>query len=137
MEMLNIFKYLNITRVGGVMEESELSLECEICFECKPLKDISFLPCIHYLCNDCYMCLKKNECPFCRNVLSNDDDSDFKDEENEYNDTNFEILVLESDSSNRRKRRKRREEKKIMRIINNSREEYIIYTGNSFQALDS
>ena len=81
-----------------------MDIECSICMEDKNLENIVFLPCIHFLCSECNRCLKKNECPFCRNKITEDPDS-YDEHENEYNDTQFEMLVMER-SEEKRKRRK-------------------------------
>lgn len=41
-------------------------MECSICCDNYELKDISWLPCSHYLCNLCFYKLKQEICPFCR-----------------------------------------------------------------------
>jgi hypothetical protein len=105
--------------------------------ENKKLENIVFLPCIHFLCSECNNCLKKNECPFCRNKITEDPDS-YDEHENEYNDVEFEILVME-DRSNERKRRKKykKYEKKIMKLINNNQEIYIsIDSRNTYTVLN-
>ncbi len=112
---------------------SDLIIECNICFESKSLNDISFLPCIHFLCNNCYSKLKKNECPYCRNKIE-EEHSDFEDAENEYSDVNFEVLIVEHEN-NRRKRKKKKAEKKLLRSLNNSEGEWILASNNSFRML--
>ena len=43
--------------------------ECKICFS-KPKHDnIKILNCSHKLCNDCYLSLIHNECPYCRTEI--------------------------------------------------------------------
>lgn len=114
-----------------------MDLECSICMENKKLENIVFLPCIHFLCSECNNCLKKNECPFCRNKITEDPDS-YDEHENEYNDVEFEILVME-DKSNERKRRKKykKYEKKIMKLVNNNQEIYIsIDSRNTYTVLN-
>ena len=104
-------------------KEEELGLECSVCFEIKPVDSVTFLPCIHFLCSCCYEKLKKNECPFCRNKLREEHEEDSYDEtENEYNDVQFEILVLEESRTRRRNRKNRRQEKKIMKLMRDTKE---------------
>lgn len=40
--------------------------ECEICYE--EMKNKTFLPCHHFLCNECYQKIS-NTCPFCRQPI--------------------------------------------------------------------
>ena len=114
-----------------------LLLECHICMESKGVDSISFLPCIHFLCSTCHEKLKKNECPFCRNKLREEESSDSYDErENEYNDVEFEMLVLEPESR-RRRRRKRKNEKKIMKLLKDNREVIVSINRNEYHILST
>jgi|TARA_Y100000389_G_C17277435_1_gene421150 hypothetical protein len=89
--------------------------------ENKKLENIVFLPCIHFLCSDCNNSLKKNECPFCRNKITEDPDS-YDEHENEYNDTQFELLVLDRTEERRRRKKHKKYEKKILKLLNNNQE---------------
>jgi|TARA_B110001450_G_scaffold42652_1_gene38943 hypothetical protein len=93
--------------------------------EDKKLENIVFLPCIHFLCSECNRCLKKNECPFCRNKITEDPDS-YDEHENEYDDTQFEMLVMERSEEKRKRRKNKKHEKKIMKLLNNNQEVYIL-----------
>ena len=42
-------------------------MECGICLDVK--ENIIKLECKHELCTDCYICLRKNICPFCRHIF--------------------------------------------------------------------
>ena len=44
------------------------NIHCDICFDDKTLKCI-FDNCEHYICCECLILLKKNECPFCRKKI--------------------------------------------------------------------
>ena len=101
-----------------------MDLECSICMENKNLENIVFLPCIHFLCSECNKSLKKNECPFCRNKITEEPDS-YDEHENEYNDAQFEMLVMERSEERRRRRKNKKYEKKILKLINDNREIYI------------
>ena len=52
-------------------KESNFTLECSICSECKPIRAIQ--PCGHMACNNCIQryrsMMKKDTCPFCRNRM--------------------------------------------------------------------
>lgn len=95
-------------------------LECLVCFESKTIQDISFLPCIHFLCTHCYEKLTKNECPFCRNCIKEEIEEYYDERENEYNDVDFEMMVSETNVNERRKRKKRH--KRILKFIKENQE---------------
>ena len=112
-----------------------MNLECSICMENKNLENIVFLPCIHFLCSECNNCLKKNECPFCRNKITEDPDS-YDEHENEYNDTQFEMLVIERSEERRKRKKNKRHGKKIMKLINDNQDVYIsIDSTNTYTVL--
>lgn len=112
-----------------------MDLECSICMENKTLENIVFLPCIHFLCSECNKCLKKNECPFCRNKITEDPDS-YDEHENEYNDTQFEMLVMERSEERRKRKKNKKHEKRIMKLLNNNQEVYIsIDSRNTYTVL--
>jgi hypothetical protein len=112
-----------------------MDLECSICMENKTLENIVFLPCIHFLCSECNNSLKKNECPFCRNKIAEDPDS-YDEHENEYNDTEFEMLVTERSEERRKRKKNKRYEKRIMKLLNNNQEVYIsIDSRNTYTVL--
>jgi hypothetical protein len=115
-----------------------MELECSICMDNKKIEDIIFLPCVHFLCNSCNDKLKKNECPFCRNKITEENSDSYEETENEYDDVNFEMLVIER-SVNRRKRKKdKKYEKKIMKMISNNNEIYIsINSRNTYTILNT
>lgn len=121
--------------------ESETSLlfECGICMENKKLDCINFLPCIHFICTNCHDKLIKNECPFCRSIISPEKEEDSYDSaENEYNDIEFEMLVLEEERRPKRKTKKfKRQEKRIMKLMNNSKEIFVIIDRNTFRVLSN
>lgn len=52
-------------------KESNFTLECSICSECKPIRAIQ--PCGHMACNNCIQryrsTMNKDTCPFCRNRM--------------------------------------------------------------------
>ncbi len=118
-------------------DSSKLELECYICFDKKSVEKITFLPCIHFLCSQCYEQLKKNECPFCKNKLTEEEDDSYDETENEYHDAEFEMLVLGS-FENRKRKKNKRNEKKIMRIIKDNNEMIIsIGRRNTYEILSS
>ncbi len=119
--------------------DSALLFECGICMDNKTLGCINFLPCIHFICTICYDKLIKNECPFCRNIISDEKKEDSFDEtENEYNDTEFEILVMEEDRRSRRKSKKfKKQEKKIMKLMQNNKEVFVTINHNTFRVLSN
>lgn len=118
-------------------DSSKLELECYICFDKKSVEKITFLPCIHFLCSQCYEQLKKNECPFCKNKLTEEEDDSYDETENEYHDAEFEMLVLGS-FENRKRKKNKRSEKKIMRIIKDNNEMVIsIGRRNTYEILSS
>lgn len=43
--------------------------ECKICFSKPKQNNIKILKCSHELCNDCYLSLIYNECPYCRTEI--------------------------------------------------------------------
>lgn len=118
---------------------SALLFECGICMDNKAIECINFLPCIHFICTNCYDKLIKNECPFCRNIISPEKEEDSFDEaENEYNDVHFEMLVMEEDRRPKRKSKKfKRQEKKILKLMNNNKEVYITIDHNTFRVLSN
>ena len=121
--------------------ESELSsallFECGICMDNKTIECVNFLPCIHFICIDCYDKLIKNECPFCRNVIEINEDS-YDERENEYDDVEFEMLVLEEDRRVKRKNKKsKKHEKRIMRLIENNKEVFVTINHNTFRVLSN
>ena len=119
--------------------ESETSLlfECGICMENKNLDCINFLPCIHFICTNCHDKLIKNECPFCRSIISHEKEEDSYDSaENEYNDIEFEMLVLEEERRPKKKTKKsKRQEKRIMKLMNNNKEVFVTVDRNTFRVL--
>lgn len=119
------------------MTDSKLLFECGICMDNKEVDNITFLPCIHFICTTCYDKLTTNLCPFCRNVISEEKEEDSFDEaENEYHDVQFEILVLEEDRRARKRDKKnRKKEKKIMKLLENNSEVVMSGSGNSFTIL--
>lgn len=121
--------------------ESETSLlfECGICMENKNLDCINFLPCIHFICTNCHDKLIKNECPFCRSIISPEKEEDSYDSaENEYNDIEFEMLVLEEERRPKKKTKKfKRQEKRIMKLMNNNKEVFVTVDRNTFRVLSN
>ena len=116
---------------------SNMDLECSICFDTKSVCKITFLPCIHFLCSQCYEQLKKNECPFCKNKLREEEEDSYDETENEYHDTDFEMLIAGS-SENRRRRKNKKMEKRIMKITKNNNEVIIsIGRRNTYEILSS
>ena len=111
-----------------------LLFECGICMENKSIDHINFLPCIHFLCSKCYDKLIKNECPYCRNVIEIETDS-YDEEENEYSDVNFEILVLDESQVRRKKRKYKKQEKKIIKLLNNNTEMFVSFNRNGYTVL--
>jgi hypothetical protein len=113
-----------------------LLFECGICMENKNIDNINFLPCIHFLCSSCLDKLRKNECPYCRNKISEIQEDSYDETENEYNDVNFEIIVLEEDRRNSRKQKKnKKREKKIMKLLHNKSETIVSVRYNSYTIL--
>jgi hypothetical protein len=118
---------------------SALLFECGICMESKAIESINFLPCIHFICTKCHDKLIKNECPFCRSIITDEKEEDYDETENEYHDTNFEMLVMEEDNIRRRKRNKksRRQEKKIIKLMENNQEVFVTIDHNTFRVLSN
>ena len=121
------------------MEDSEqLGLECLVCFDNKTIESITFLPCIHFLCSTCYDKLKKNECPFCRNQLREEQEQDsYSETENEYQDVQFEMLVIEENRTRRRDKKFKKKEKRIMKLIKDNKEIIVSINRNTYTVLDS
>lgn len=112
-----------------------MELECSICMDNKKIEDITFLPCIHFLCSDCNKCLKKNECPFCRNKIAEDPDS-YDECENEYSDTDYEMVSIDRSEERRKRKKNKKYQKKIMRVLNNDNDVYIsINSRNTYTIL--
>jgi hypothetical protein len=116
---------------------SALLFECGICMDSKTTECINFLPCIHFICTDCHNKLIKNECPFCRNIISEEEYS-FDETENEYNDVQFEMLVMEEDRRSRRKTKKfKKQEKRIIKLMQNNKEVFVTINHNTFRVLSN
>jgi hypothetical protein len=117
---------------------SSLLFECGICMDTKTIEFINFLPCIHFICTNCYDKLVKNECPFCRNIISEEKEEDSYDErENEYNDVEFEMLVLEEKRPKRKSKKCKKHEKRIMRLMENNKEVFVSINQNTFRVLSN
>ncbi len=118
---------------------SVLLFECGICMDSKTIECIDFLPCIHFICTNCHDKLIKNECPFCRKIISEEKEEDSFDEtENEYNDVHFEMLVMEEDRRSRRKTKKfKKQEKRIMKLMQNKKEVFVTINHNTFRVLSN
>lgn len=117
---------------------TSLLFECGICMENKKLECINFLPCIHFICNICHDKLLKNECPFCRSIISSEKEEDSYDScENEYNDAEFEMMVLEERRHKRKSKKVRKQERKIMKLMNNNRELFVTVNSNTFRVLSN
>lgn len=43
-----------------------MELNCDICYESKPIIDFTYLECFHYLCDKCFIELRNDICPYCR-----------------------------------------------------------------------
>ena len=114
-----------------------MDLECSICMENKNLENIVFLPCIHFLCSACYNKLKKNECPFCRNQLREEQEDSYSETENEYHDLQFEMLDIEENRSRRRDKKSRKKEQRIMKLIKDNKEVVVSINRNTYRILDS
>lgn len=113
-----------------------LLFECGICMENKNLEYINFLPCIHFICIKCHDKLLKNECPFCRSIISQEKEDDSYDSaENEYNDIEFEMLVTEERRPKRKSKKFKRDEKRIMKLLNNNKEVFVTIDNNTFRVL--
>jgi hypothetical protein len=121
------------------MEDAEqLGLECSVCFDIKTIDSITFLPCIHFLCSACYNKLKKNECPFCRNQLREEQKEDsYSETENEYHDVHFEMLVIEENKSRRRDKKSKKKEQRIMKLLKDNKEVVVSINRNTYIILDS
>ena len=121
------------------MEETDsgnsLLFECGICIEHKSIEHINFLPCIHFLCSICYDKLVKNECPYCRYVIVEKEIDSYDEAENEYNDVNFEILVLDESHIRCRGGKYKKQEKKIMKMLNNNAEVFVSFNRNGYTVL--
>jgi len=112
-----------------------MELECSICMDTKKIEDITFLPCIHFLCSDCNKCLKKNECPFCRNKIAEDPDS-YDERENEYIEIEYEMLAIDRSEERRKRKKNKKYQKKIMRVLNNDKDVYVsINSRNTYTIL--
>lgn len=118
---------------------SALLFECGICMDSKPIDAVNFLPCIHFICTKCHDKLVKNECPFCRNIITEEKEEVYDETENEYHDTNFEMLVMEEENVRRRKKNKKfkRQEKKIMKLMENNKEVFVTINHNTFRVLSN
>lgn len=120
------------------MEDSDqLGLECLVCFDNKTIDYITFLPCIHFLCSSCYDKLKKNECPFCRNQMREENREDsYSETENEYNDLQFEMLVLDETRSRRKDKKSKKKEQRIMKLLRDNRELTVAINNNTYRVLE-
>ena len=121
------------------MDSSDLLFECGICMDNKPLECIDFLPCIHFVCIGCREKLVKNECPFCRHIIDEEKEEDSYDEaENEYNDIEFEMLVMDPGPRTRRRSKKiKKQEKRIMKLLRANKEVYVSVNHNTFRVLSN
>ena len=121
------------------MDSSDLLFECGICLDNKSLECIDFLPCIHFVCTECRDKLVKNECPFCRHIISEEKEEDSYDEaENEYHDIQFEMLVMDPGPRTRRRSKKiKKQEKRIMKLLQDNKETYICVNQNTFRVLSN
>lgn len=99
-------------------DTTALLFECGICMDNETIDCINFLPCIHFICANCYDKLIKNECPFCRNIISEENEDSYDETENEYNDVQFEMLVTDEDRRTRRKTKKIKKQEKKNNEIN-------------------
>lgn len=118
--------------------DSSLLFECGICMDSKTIECINFLPCIHFICTNCYDKLVKNECPFCRNIISEEKEEESYDErENEYNDVEFEMLVLEERRSKRKSKKCKKYQKRIMKLMENNKEVFVSINNNTFRVLSN
>lgn len=116
----------------------DLGLECSVCFDTKTIESITFLPCIHFLCSCCYDKLNKNECPFCRNKLREEEEQDsYSETENEYNDIAFEMLVLEESRDRKKKRKCKKREQRIIKLMKDNKEIIVSLNRNTYTILDS
>ena len=118
---------------------SALLFECGICMESKAIDSINFLPCIHFICTKCHDQLIKNECPFCRNIITEYKEESYDEQENEYNDANFEMLVMEEQDNRRKKKSKKfkKQEKRLMKLLENSKEVFVTIDHNTFRVLSN
>lgn len=119
-------------------DPGQLGLECLVCFDNKTIDSITFLPCIHFLCSDCYDKLKKNECPFCRNQMREENREDsYSETENEYNDLQFEMLVIDETRSRRKDKKMKKKEQRIMKLIKDNREVTVSISNNTYTVLET
>lgn len=90
-------------------------ITCDICFEEKLEKDLHYMECLHYLCDNCFVKLKVNTCPFCRlEIYLNNEkiDESEESEENEEIQENVEIILPISRVRNRSEIRRNKKERK-------------------------
>lgn len=117
---------------------SNLLFECGICIENKSVEHVTFLPCIHFICVRCYDKLIKNECPFCRNIISDIKEEEYDPAENEYDDVEFEILVSEENVRPKKNKKKfKKREKKILKLLNDNKEVFVTIDHNTFRVLSN
>ena len=121
----------------SIEDTTTLLFECGICMDNKSIDSVNFLPCIHFLCVACFQKLAKNECPFCRNTISQEKEEDSYDErENEYNDTELEMLVFE-EPVRRKTKKNKKYIKKIMKLMDKNKEVYVSFENNTYRVLSN
>jgi hypothetical protein len=104
--------------------ESEFKYECNICFNEDILeKNIVYLDCLHYTCNNCFYKLKAPTCPFCRaeinipNEYKNEDDDIFELENDYYiPDNETYNIPIPTIRRNRQQSRRNKIDKKKQRL---------------------
>ena len=111
-----------------------LLFECGICMDSKSIGNVNFLPCIHFLCSDCYYKLVKNECPYCRTVIDYQEEDSYDETENEYSDVNFEILIMDEKQTSRRKRKYK---KRVMKLVNKNADVFVYGNRNGYTVLSN
>jgi|APCry1669189534_1035231.scaffolds.fasta_scaffold22589_2 Zinc finger, C3HC4 type (RING finger) len=91
-----------------------MTLECDICFNEKPFADFTYLECFHFLCDNCFISLREDKCPFCRHLITFLDDKTVSIEFEPEDDFDTETVYSEGELSptNTRKRHRHRRPKK-------------------------
>ncbi len=87
-------------------------ITCDICFEEKLEKDLHYMECLHYLCDNCFVKLKVNTCPFCRLEIYLNKEKSEENEESEEIQDNDEIILPISRVRNRSEIRRNKKERK-------------------------
>lgn len=95
-------------------------ITCDICFDEKIEKDIHYMECLHYLCDNCFEKLRVNSCPFCRLeiYLKTENFENYHSNRIEINLNNLILPVLQRrNRSEIRRNKKERKRRTLLKIL--------------------